>query len=68
MTKILPILIGAMIWAYYTQTTTIGKYGVEKRQSPLNRFLFFMLVLTLALPIMLRKTFNDTNSYIHSFQ
>ena len=68
MTKILPILIGAMIWAYYTQTTTIGKYGVEKRQSPLNRFLFFMLVLTLALPIMLRKTFNDTNAYIHSFQ
>lgn len=68
MTKILPILIGAMIWAYYTQTTTIGKYGVEKRQSPLNRFLFFMLVLTLALPIMLRKFYNDTTSYIHSFQ
>ena len=67
MMKILPILIGAIIWAHYTQTTTIGKYGVDKRQTPLNRFLFVMLVLTLALPVMLRKFYNDTGAYIDSF-
>ena len=68
MIKILPILIGAIIWAHYTQITTIGKYGVEKRQVPLNRFLFFMLVFTLALPVMLRKSYNDTGAYINGFR
>lgn len=68
MSKILPIIIAAMVWAYYTQRTTVGKYGVEKRQPPMNRFLFFMLVLTMALPVMLRKFYNDTGAYITSFQ
>lgn len=67
MSKLIPILIGAFFWAYFTQRTTRGRYGVEQRQSLQNRFLFFMLVLTLALPITLRRTYNDTGAYINSF-
>ena len=67
MSKLIPILIGAFFWAYFTQRTTRGRYGVEKRQSLQNRFLFFMLVLTLALPITLRTTYNDTGAYINGF-
>lgn len=66
MTKILPIIIGAFFWAWMTEASTRGKYGIHK-QSAANMIPFFMLVLTLALPITLRKTFNDTGSYIRSF-
>lgn len=67
MTKLLPIIIGAFIWAWLTERTTVGQYGVNKKQSGQNRFFFFMLILTLALPIMLRRTYNDTGSYINGF-
>lgn len=67
MSKILPILVGAFIWAWLTQKTTVGEYGSFRRQTLQNHFFFFMLVLTLALPITLRRTFNDTGAYIASF-
>lgn len=67
MSKLIPILIGAFIWAWLTERTTEGKYGEQKYQTRQNRFFFFMLVLTLALPIALRKSYNDTGAYINSF-
>lgn len=66
MTKILPIIIGAFFWAWLTEVSTYGKYGVH-RQPSVNYIPFFMLVLTLALPITLRKSFNDTGAYIRGF-
>ena len=66
MTKILPILIGAFFWAWMTEASTRGKYGIHK-QSAANMIPFFMLVLTLALPATLRRTFNDTGAYIRGF-
>lgn len=68
MTKLLPTLIFGFLWAWLTERTTIGKYGVTNRQTSQNRFFFAMLVITLALPIMLRKTYNDTGAYISNFQ
>lgn len=67
MTKILPIIIGAFFWAWMTEQTTMGKYGAGGRQHIQNRFFFFMLVLTLALPVALRRSYNDTGAYINSF-
>lgn len=66
MTKILPIIIGAFFWAWMTEVSTRGKYGIHK-QSAANAIPFFMLVLTLALPVTLRRSFNDTNAYIRGF-
>ena len=66
MTKIMPIVIGALFWAWMTEASTRGKYGVHK-QSSINYFPFFMLVLTLALPAALRRSFNDTSAYIKGF-
>lgn len=66
MTKILPIIIGAFFWAWLTEVSTCGKYGITK-QPISNRLVFFMLILTLALPVTLRKTFNDTGTYIRGF-
>lgn len=67
MSKILPILVGAFIWAWLTQKTTVGKYGSFRCQTLQNRFFFFMLILTLALPIALRRFYNDTGAYIDGF-
>lgn len=66
MKEILPIVIGAFFWAWMTEASTRGKYGIH-RQSAANMIPFFMLVLTLALPAVLRKSFNDTGAYIRSF-
>lgn len=68
MSKILPFLVAALIFAWITERTTYGRFGVDKPQSKLNRFLFVLLVLTLAMPIALRRAYNDTGAYIHSFQ
>lgn len=67
MSKLIPILIGAFVWGWLTQRTTIGTYGQNRYQTMQNRFFFFMLVLTLALPITLRRSYNDTGTYINSF-
>ena len=66
MTKLLPILIGALFWAWMTEASTRGKFGVH-RQSVSNWLAFCMLVVTLALPIVLRRTYNDTGAYINGF-
>lgn len=66
MSKLMPIVIGAFFWAWMTEMSTRGKYGLHK-QSAANGFAFFMLVVTLALPIALRKSYNDTGAYINGF-
>lgn len=66
MRKLVPIVIGAIFWAWMTEASTRGTYGVH-RQSSANSISFFMLVLTLALPITLRTSFNDTHAYIRGF-
>ena len=67
MTKLLPMLIGGFLWAAVTQWTTCGSYRFQKQPRE-NKFAFAMLVLVLALPIGLRRTYNDTGVYISSFQ
>lgn len=67
MLKILPIVIGAFFWAWLTQKSTYGKYDRVKRQTTANRIVFFLLVLTLALPSTLCTSYNDTGAYIRAF-
>ena len=66
MTKILPTIIGAFFWAWMTEASTYGKYGIQK-QTKYNKLVFFILVTTLAMPVALRRTFNDTGAYIRGF-
>lgn len=66
MTKILPTIIGAFFWAWMTEVSTYGKYGIQK-QTKYNKLVFFILVATLAMPVALRKSFNDTGAYIRNF-
>ena len=68
MSKILPSLIAALILTWLTERTTYGRFGINKPQHWLNRFLFILLILVLAMPIALRKSYNDTGAYIYSFQ
>lgn len=68
MSKILPSLITALILAWLTGKTTNGRYGINKPQTRENRFLFVLLILVLAMPIALRRSYNDTGAYIRSFQ
>lgn len=67
MTQLLPILAGSLFWTVATQGSTYGKYGIQKRQPLPNQIVFAMLILSLALPGMLRKTYNDTLIYIRNF-
>jgi hypothetical protein len=55
-----------MLFAYLTEITTVGEYGVRK-QSTQNRFFYVMLLLTLILPVGLRRIYNDTGAYINNF-
>lgn len=66
MTKILPFVIGALFWAWMTEASTRGKYGIH-RQPVGNYIPFIMLVVTLALPAILRTRYNDTVAYIRGF-
>ena len=67
MTKLLPILVGSLFWAVATQGSTYGKYGIQKRQPTVNQVVFAMLILSLALPSMLRTSYNDTFAYRRNF-
>lgn len=66
LTKILPIVICALFWAWMTEASTQGKYGIHK-QAPSNYIPYFMLILTLVIPVALRQSYNDTGSYIRGF-
>lgn len=66
MTQLLPILIGALFWAWMTEASTRGKYGIHP-QTAANHIPYFMLILTLALPVVLRTRYNDTHAYISNF-
>lgn len=66
MLQLLPMILGAAVWGYLTQLSTYGKYGIHK-QPMANRLAFAMVVLSLALPVTLRTSYNDTVNYIRSF-
>ena len=67
MIKLLPMLIGGFFWAAATQWSTYGSYRFQ-RQPLANKIAFAMLIISLALPIGLRVTYNDTGTYIRTFQ
>lgn len=67
MIKLLPMLIGGFFWAAATQWSTHGSYRFQ-RQPLANKIAFAMLIISLALPIGLRVTYNDTGTYIRTFQ
>lgn len=66
MKTLLPILIFSLFFAYLTEITTCGKFGKVK-QSSANRFFFFCLLVSLAVPAGLRTYYNDTWNYINNF-
>lgn len=66
MTKILPFIIAALFFAWMTEVSTRGRYGVN-RQSSANCIPYILLILTLVMPVALRRTFNDTGAYIRNF-
>ncbi len=67
MTTLFKIFILALLFAYLTERTTVGVYGRGQKQSAENRFFYFLLLLTLILPVGLRRIYNDTGAYINSF-
>ena len=66
MSKILPFLVAALFFAWMTESSTRGKYGVH-RQSAANYIPYILLILTLTMPVAMRRTFNDTSTYIRNF-
>ena len=66
MSKILPFLVAALFFAWMTESSTRGKYGVH-RQSAANYIPYILLILTLTMPVAMRRTFNDTGTYIRNF-
>lgn len=66
MKELIPTIVGAFFWAWMTEKSTRGKYGIH-RQSTANYIPYFFLVLTLAMPALLRIRFNDTTAYIRNF-
>jgi len=67
LTTLFIIFIFSILFAYLTERTTVGKYGNGYRQSRQNRFFYLMLLLTLILPVGLRRIYNDTGAYINNF-
>lgn len=66
MSKILPVLVAALFFAWMTESSTRGKYGVH-RQSAANYIPYILLILTLTMPVAMRRAFNDTGTYIRNF-
>lgn len=66
MRTLMPIILSCLFFAYFTEITTIGRYGVS-RQSSANRFFFLCLLISAALPAGLRTSYNDTWNYISNF-
>jgi hypothetical protein len=56
-----------LLFAHLTEKTTNGIYGEEKRQTKQNKLFFAALVCTMALPVGLRRIYNDTGAYIDNF-
>ena len=67
MQTLLPILMFSLLFSYLTERTTVGEYGTGQYQTSLNKLFFFLLLCTLALPVGLRTSYNDTWAYIKSF-
>ena len=67
MQTLLPILITSLLLAYLIERTTVGKYGAG-RQTSQNELLFILLITVLAMPVGLRRIYNDTGAYISGFQ
>ena len=67
MNTLIPILILSLLFAHLTEKTTIGVYGCGTRQTTQNKLFFVALLCTLAVPVGLRRMFNDTGAYIDNF-
>ena len=66
MKTLLPIFLTSLFLAYLTDRTTSGQY-LKHRQHRINRLFYFLLLLTLTLPVGLRRIYNDTGAYIDNF-
>lgn len=66
MKTLLPIFLLSLFFAYMTERTTSGQY-MKDRQSFSNKLFYFLLLLTLTLPVGLRRIYNDTGAYIDNF-
>lgn len=67
MNTLIPIFILSLLFAHLTEKTTVGVYGRGTRQPVQNQLFFFALLCTLAIPVGLRRMFNDTGAYIDNF-
>ncbi len=68
MKTLLPILILSLLLAYKTEQTTVPDIdGKRARQTDTNKLYYWLLMLTLALPVGLRTMYNDTGTYINGF-
>lgn len=68
MNTLLPILIWSLLFAHLTEKTTIDTHGKGSHQSISNKLFFALLILTLTLPVGLRRIYNDTGAYIRGFE
>lgn len=66
MATLLPVLIFGVILAYVVEQTTVGDFR-KNTQTSVNAFCFLLLVIVLAMPVGLRKFYNDTGAYITHF-
>ena len=66
MKTLLPIFLLSLFFAYMTEKTTSGQYKKD-RQDFNNKLFYFLLLLTLILPVGLRRIYNDTGAYINNF-
>lgn len=67
MATLLPVLIFGVILAYVVEQTTVGEFPNEK-QNGINILCYVILIFTLAIPIGLRTSYNDTYAYIAMFK
>ena len=68
MKTLLPIFISALLLAWLTERTTLGKFHEGRHQTAQNGLCFFLLLLVLSLPVGLRQSYNDTGAYIVGFR
>lgn len=66
MKTLLPIFLFSLFFAYMTEKTTTGQYMINKQRYD-NKIYYFLLLLTLILPVGLRRIYNDTGAYINNF-
>ena len=70
MTELLPIFIFSMILAYLSDRSSdayIDQWG-EKRYTRKDRIIFFIMALSMCVFVGLRRSYNDTYTYLQIFE